>query len=105
VKNIVYMSPWRVHAIKGRWKSNWTCSITEHNCYPEADAKKTNRNMISPFVANIIYGLIVDNLALEHKMIIRHIQCTLLVHYKIHKGLYDKGKGVRDEIRHIWDLV
>jgi hypothetical protein len=67
--------------------------------------KKTNRNMISPFVANIIYGLIVDNLALEHKMIIRHIQCTLLVHYKIHKGLYDKGKGVRDEIRHIWDLI
>ena len=25
--------PWRVHAFKGKWKSNWKCSIvTEHTC-------------------------------------------------------------------------
>jgi hypothetical protein len=36
VYDVKYVSegcPWRVHAVKSRWKSHWTCSIvTEHTC-------------------------------------------------------------------------
>jgi predicted Kef-type K+ transport protein len=37
---------------------------------------KTHKNITYDFVAIEIYGLIVDNLAYEYKMIIRHIQQT-----------------------------
>jgi hypothetical protein len=63
-----------VHASKGRWKSHWTCSIiTEHNCFFEVVAK-THRIMIYAFVTDKMYGLIIDNLVYQAKMIIRHIQ-------------------------------
>jgi hypothetical protein len=47
----------------------------EHNCYSEI-VTKTKRNMIFVFVANEMYGLTVDNLAYQHKIIISHVQQT-----------------------------
>ena len=38
--------------------------------------EKTHRNLTSAFIANEMYGLIVDNLAYEQKMIIKHIERT-----------------------------
>jgi hypothetical protein len=76
VKCIHEGCPCIVHAGKGRWKTHWTCSIImEHNCSSEAVAKY-HRNMTSTFVAQEMYGLIIDNLAYEHKMMIRCIQWT-----------------------------
>jgi hypothetical protein len=49
--------------------------ITEHNCSFEAVAQY-HRNMAYALVAQEMYGLIVDNLDYEPKMIIRHIQQT-----------------------------
>ena len=68
--------PWRVHAFRGRWKTHWQCSIvTEHTCYLEG-VEKSHRNLTSAFIANEMYGLIVDNMAYEPKMIIKHIERT-----------------------------
>lgn len=68
--------PWRVYAGKGKWKTHWTCSIVvEHTCYSES-VKKSHRNLSVSFIANEMHGLIVDNLAYEPKMIIRHIERT-----------------------------
>ena len=68
--------PWRVHAFRGRWKTHWQCSIvTEHTCYWEG-VEKSHRNLTSAFIANEMYGLIVDNIAYEPKMIIKHIERT-----------------------------
>src|SRR5438128_4154379 len=68
--------PWRVHAFKGRWKTHWQCSIViEHTCYLEG-VEKSHRNLTSAFIANEMYGLIVDNLAYEPKMIMKHIERT-----------------------------
>jgi hypothetical protein len=53
---------------------------TEHNCSSEA-VVKYHRNITFVFVAQEMYGLIIDNLAYEIKMIIRHIQRTY--HYTI----------------------
>jgi hypothetical protein len=68
---------WQVHAIKGRWKTHWSCSIVmEYDCSSEAIAK-THKNIKSSFVANNVYDFIIDNnLAYETKMIIGHIQQT-----------------------------
>ena len=38
--------------------------------------EKSHRNLTSGFIANEMYGLIVDNLSYEPKMIIRHIERT-----------------------------
>src|SRR6266540_2670643 len=38
--------------------------------------KKSHRNLTSAFIANEMYGLIVDNLAYEPKMIFKHIERT-----------------------------
>src|SRR6266498_2763033 len=68
--------PWRVHAFRGRWKTDWQCSIiTKHTCYLEG-VEKSHRNLTSGFIANEMYGLIVDNLSYEPKMIIGHIEWT-----------------------------
>src|SRR6266540_1408302 len=68
--------PLRVHAFKGRWKTHWQYSIvTEHTCYLEG-VEKLHHNLTSVFIANEMYGLIVDNLAYELKMIIKHIERT-----------------------------
>jgi hypothetical protein len=53
----------RVHASKGRWKAHFTCPIiTKHNCSSKVLAKY-HINMIYSFVAQEMYGLIIDNLA------------------------------------------
>ena len=68
--------PWRVHAFKGKWKSNWKCSIViEHTCLL-SEVQPSHRNISSEFVAKQIYGLIMDNLNYEQKMIVRHIEQT-----------------------------
>src|SRR6185437_13790733 len=67
---------WRVHAFKGKWKSNWKCSIvTEHICML-SKVLPSHRNISCDFVAKQIYGLIMDNLNYEPKMIVRHIEQT-----------------------------
>ena len=67
---------WRVHAFKGRCKSNWKCSIvTEHTCLM-SEVQQSHHNISSNFVAKQIYGLIMDNLNYEPKMIVRHIEQT-----------------------------
>ena len=68
--------PWLVHAFKRKWKSNWKCSIvTEHTCLI-SEVKQSHRNISSDFVAKQMYGLIMDNLNYEPKMIVRHIEQT-----------------------------
>ena len=68
--------PWRVYAFKGKWKSNWKCSIvTEHTCLI-SEVKQSHRNISSDFVAKQMYGLIMDNLNYDPKMIVRHIEQT-----------------------------
>src|SRR6266511_952872 len=68
--------PWRVHAFRGRWKTHWECSVViEHACYLEG-VEKSHRNLTVAFIANEMYGLIIDNLSYEPKMIIRHIERT-----------------------------
>ena len=48
--------PWRVHAFKGKWKSNWKCSIvTEHTCLL-SEVQLSHRNISCDFVAKQIYG-------------------------------------------------
>jgi len=70
--------PWRVHAFMGRWKSNWKCSIvTEHTCLL-SEVLPSHCNISCDFVAKQIYGLIMDNLNYESKMIVRHIEQTYL---------------------------
>ena len=60
--------PWRVHAFKGKWKSNWKCSIViEHTCLL-SEVQPSHRNISNEFVANQICGLIMDNLNYESKM-------------------------------------
>jgi len=68
--------PWRVHASKGKFKAHWKCYIVTHHTCQLQGVEKSHRNMTSSFVANEMYGLIVDNLTYEPKMIIRHIQRT-----------------------------
>ena len=59
--------PWRVHALKGKWKSNWKCFIvTEHTCLL-SEVLPSNRNISCDFVAKQIYGLIMDKLNYEPK--------------------------------------
>ena len=66
--------PWRVHAYKGRWKTHWVCSIvTEHTCVVDG-VQKMHRNMTSTFVAEQIYGLVLNKLDYEPKLIVRHIE-------------------------------
>ena len=68
--------PWRVHAFKGKWKSNWKCSIvTEHTCLL-SEVLPSHRNISCDFVAKQMYGFIMDNLNYEPKMIVRHIEQT-----------------------------
>ena len=57
--------PWRVHAFKGKWKSNWKCSIvTEHTCLL-SEVLPSHRNISCDFVAKQMYGFIMDNLNYE----------------------------------------
>ena len=72
---------WRVHAYKGIWKTHWECSIvTEHTCYA-AGVEQTHRNITSSFIARHVYGLIIDKMDYEPRLIIRHIEQTF--HYTI----------------------
>ena len=66
--------PWRVHAFKGIFKSYWKVSIVvEHTCVLEG-VQNVHRNMTTDFIANEIYGMVMDKMHLEPKMIIRRIQ-------------------------------
>jgi hypothetical protein len=66
--------PWRVHAYKGKWKDYWECSIvTQHTCHLSG-VQKSHRSLTSQYIANEMYGMIVENLLFEPKSIIRHIQ-------------------------------
>ena len=52
--------PWRVHAFKGKWKSNWKYSIvTEHTCLL-SEVLPSYRNISCDFVAKQMYGFIMD---------------------------------------------
>lgn len=66
--------PWRVHAFKGVLKSYWKVSIVvDHNCLLDGPLK-SHRNMTTDFVANDIFGLIMEKMHMEPKMIIRHVE-------------------------------
>jgi len=66
--------PWRVHAYKGTFKSYWKVSfVQEHTCVLEG-VQNVHRNITTDFIANEIYGMVMDKMHLEPKMIIRHIQ-------------------------------
>jgi hypothetical protein len=65
--------PWWVHAYEGKWKGYWKCSIvTQHTCHLPG-VQKSHRNLTSQYIANEMYGMIVDNISFEPKSIIRHI--------------------------------
>ena len=68
--------PWRVHAFKGKWKSNWKCSIVTEHTYLLLEVLPSHRNISCDFVAKQMYGFIMDNLNYEPKMIVRHIEQT-----------------------------
>ncbi len=73
--------PWRVHAYKGVMKSYWKVSIVvDHTCLLDAPLK-SHSNMTTDFVASDIYGLVMEKMHLEPKMIIRHIE--LKYHFTI----------------------
>ena len=84
--------PWRVHAFKGKWKSNWKCSIvTEHTCLL-SEVVPSHRNISCDFVAKQIYGLIMDNLNYEKKWLFdtfSRLTSTPLVIWR-HDGLNKK---------------
>ena len=55
---------------------DWKCSIvTEHTCML-SEVLPSYRNISCDFVAKQIYGLIMNNLNYEPKMIVRHIEQT-----------------------------
>ncbi|WVZ82417.1 hypothetical protein U9M48_029683 [Paspalum notatum var. saurae] len=65
--------PWRVHAHKGKFKSHWECTIVvDHTCL-SAGVEKAHRNLTSAFMANEMYGLVVENMEYEPKQIVRQI--------------------------------
>jgi hypothetical protein len=39
-----------------------------------AGVQKTHHNLTSPYIANEMYGMLVENMSFEPKSIIRHIQ-------------------------------
>jgi hypothetical protein len=48
---------WRVHDSKDRWKTHWSRSIITQCNYSSEPLTKTQRNMISAFVSEEIYGV------------------------------------------------
>jgi len=69
------------NGFKGIWKNYWKVSIvTEHTCL-EREVAKCNRNLTSAFVANEMYGLILDNPHYEPKQII--VQIERIYNYSI----------------------
>ena len=64
---------WRVHAYKGKYKTHCECSIvTLHTCRL-TDVAQTHRNITSTFVDKKMYGVILDKIDYEPKLIIRDI--------------------------------
>ena len=54
--------PWRVHGFEGKWVEYWEVSIVvDHNCTLD-ELEPSHMNLISAFVANMIYVQIVNNL-------------------------------------------
>jgi len=49
--------------------------VTEHT-YLISEVQQSHRNISSDFVAKQMYGLIMDNLNYEQKIIVRHIEQT-----------------------------
>jgi len=66
---------WRVHAYKDKYKTHWECSIvTPHTCRL-TDVAQTHHNITSIFVAKKMYGVILDKIDYEPKLIINdHFQ-------------------------------
>ena len=50
--------PGRVHAFKGKWKSNWKCFIVTEHTYLLSEVLPSHRNISCDFVAKQIYGLV-----------------------------------------------
>ncbi|WVZ53713.1 LOW QUALITY PROTEIN: hypothetical protein U9M48_004618 [Paspalum notatum var. saurae] len=74
VKSSPRWFPWRVHAYKGILKTHWKVSIvTEHTCY-NIEVPKYNRNLTAAFMANEMYGRILDTPHFEPKKIIMEIE-------------------------------
>ena len=65
---------WRVHGFKRKWVDYLEVSIVvEHTCMMD-ELERSQRNITSGFVANVIYTQIVDNLNYEPGSIIRQIE-------------------------------
>ena len=47
--------PWRVHAFKGKWKSNWKYFIVTEHTYLLSEVLPSHRNISCDFVAKQIY--------------------------------------------------
>ena len=66
--------PFRVHATEGKWTKQWKCSIVvDHTCELH-ELEVGHKNLTSVFIANHMYGAIIDNIHYEPKSIIRQIQ-------------------------------
>ena len=68
--------PWRVYAHKGKWKNYVECSkVVEHTCISDS-IQKYHRNVTTAFIAQEMYGLIMEKLELEPGLIVKHIEGT-----------------------------
>jgi hypothetical protein len=84
--------PWRVHVIKGRWKTHWTCLIIMEHNYSSEVVAKTHRNMTFAVIASEMYGLIVDNINYEQKVHLADLQ----IQYKLYQGIEGEAESVWD---------
>ena len=71
-------------AHKDIFKSYWKVTIVvEHTCILD-DVQCTHRNLSTEFVANEIYGMVMERMHLEPRMVIRHIERKF--HYQSMEG-------------------
>ena len=63
-----------MHTFSGKWVDYWQCSIVREHNYHIEKIEFSHRNLSSAFVANVMYGEIMDNLKYEPRSIIRAIE-------------------------------
>ena len=62
-----------VHAYKGKYKTHWECSIVTPHTYRLTAVAQNHRNITFVFVTKKMYGVILDKIDYEPKLIIRDI--------------------------------
>ena len=64
-----------MHSRENRSRTVNVLFVTDHTCLL-SEVQPSHHNILCDFVAKQIYGLIMDNLNYEQKMIVRHIEQT-----------------------------